>query len=84
MKFNFTAITQYLMILALTIAQFTNFTPDQKREYIKEAFETLDSLNKRFAIKIEGDSTLKSNITVIPTIDSVRLDGVKIDTLNFK
>jgi len=72
MKFNFKEISQYAMLVLITVMQFVQLSPEQKKEYVKVAFETLDSLNTKFAVRIESDSTIKNDTIVVPAIDTTK------------
>ena len=77
MKFNFTAITQYLMILALTIAQFVNFTPDQINENATALLQTLAKLKPSSAKGVYFNSiSMASTMSPGINIDYKTVSGI--------
>lgn len=83
---KFKEVTEYLMLVAITIMTVVNLSPEQRKEYFKVAIETIDSLNTKFTVEIQKDSVSKTD-TVIYTpqvLDSVKLDTIKKDGVAVK
>ncbi len=77
--------TPYLNVLSFIIVTLTliinlaKMTPAQQMEAIKVTIESLDSLNKSFAVTLQKDTVITKD-TVLIQKDSVKTDTVKLDS----
>lgn len=74
-QLNLGQIYQNLMITVMFAFIFFNATPAQRNEMIKITMSALDSANQ-VMIKVQTDSTIVSDILVIP-VDTAKADTVK-------